>query len=155
MDPMPVLSAATRRLLPVQFRHRGGPGKSVAGGDIDGPGPRRGLDMGNGAARAQRLVMIATKEPRRGSAPLAAHTAEREVRSMESLSAGTFVGSGSFRCQRCGYALTLEGSDVLTPCPSCGGQTFLRASLFSTERISQSEGQPTEATLVQAAASDM
>jgi len=74
---------------------------------------------------------------------------------MESLSAGTFVGSGSFRCQRCGYALTLEGSDVLTPCPSCGGQTFLRASLFSTERISQSEGQPTEATLVQAAASDM
>jgi pSer/pThr/pTyr-binding forkhead associated (FHA) protein len=74
---------------------------------------------------------------------------------VESLSAGTFVGSGSFRCQRCGYALTLEGSDVLTPCPSCGGQTFLRASLFSTERIAHSEGQPTEATLVQAAAPDM
>ena len=30
---------------------------------------------------------------------------------MESLSAGTFVGSGSFRCQHCGYALTLEGSE--------------------------------------------
>ena len=74
---------------------------------------------------------------------------------MESLSAGTFVGSGSFRCQRCGYALTLEGSDVLTPCPSCGGQSFLRASLFSTERIAQSEGQPTEATLVEAAAPDL
>ncbi len=74
---------------------------------------------------------------------------------MESLSAGTFVGSGSFRCQRCGYALTLEGSDVLTPCPSCGGQAFLRASLFSTERIAHSEGQPTEATLVQAAAPDL
>jgi pSer/pThr/pTyr-binding forkhead associated (FHA) protein len=74
---------------------------------------------------------------------------------MESLSAGTFVGSGSFRCQRCGYALTLEGSDVLTPCPSCGGQQFLRASLFSTERIAHSESQPTEATLVQPAPPDL
>ena len=73
---------------------------------------------------------------------------------MESLSAGTFVGSGSFRCQRCGYALTLEGSDVLTACPSCGGEQFLRASLFSTERISK-QGQTTEtteATLVEPAA---
>jgi hypothetical protein len=75
---------------------------------------------------------------------------------MESLSAGTFVGSGSFRCQRCGYALTLEGSDVLEACPSCGGQTFLRASLFSTERIHHTESQqPTEATLVQPAAPDL
>ncbi len=32
--------------------------------------------------------------------------------------------------------------------------TFLRASLFSTERISHAEGQPTEATLVQPAAPD-
>jgi pSer/pThr/pTyr-binding forkhead associated (FHA) protein len=74
---------------------------------------------------------------------------------MESLSAGTFVGSGSFRCQHCGYALTLEGSEVLPPCPSCGGQTFLRASLFSTERISHAESQPTEATLVQAASPEI
>src|ERR1700761_3797280 len=96
--------------------------------------------------------MIATRTPWRRSA-LAAPSEREDF--MESLSAGTFVGSGSFRCQRCGYALTLEGSDVLTPCPSCGSQTFLRASLFSTERISQSEGQPTEATLVQAAAPDM
>jgi pSer/pThr/pTyr-binding forkhead associated (FHA) protein len=74
---------------------------------------------------------------------------------MESLSAGTFVGSGSFRCQQCGYALTLEGSDVLPACPSCGGQSFLRASLFSTERISRSDKQPTEATLVQDAPPDL
>ena len=77
---------------------------------------------------------------------------------MESLSAGTFVGSGSFRCQRCGYALTLEGSDVLTACPSCGGEQFLRASLFSTERISK-HGETTEttaeATLVEPAAPDL
>ena len=74
---------------------------------------------------------------------------------MESLSAGTFVGSGSFRCQRCGYALTLEASDVLEACPSCGGETFLRASLFSTERMSHAESQPTEATLVQPAPPDL
>jgi predicted nucleic acid-binding Zn-ribbon protein len=54
---------------------------------------------------------------------------------METLSAGTFVGAGSFRCQQCGYALTLEGSELLTDCPSCGGSEFVRASLFSTERI--------------------
>src|SRR5947209_18343195 len=111
--------------------------------------------MQNSDTRGRSLVMIATREPRRGSAPLAVHPAESEVRSMESLSAGTFVGSGSFRCQHCGYALTLEGSDILTPCPSCGGQSFLRASLFSTERISQSESQPTEATLVQPAPPDL
>ncbi len=75
---------------------------------------------------------------------------------MESLSAGTFVGAGSFRCQHCGYALTLEGTEVLTPCPSCGGRAFLRASLFSTERISPSGAeQPTHAALVQPAAPDL
>jgi pSer/pThr/pTyr-binding forkhead associated (FHA) protein len=56
---------------------------------------------------------------------------------MESLTSGTFVGAGSFRCTNCDYALTLVGSDTLTDCPSCGGQEFVRASLFShtTERI--------------------
>jgi pSer/pThr/pTyr-binding forkhead associated (FHA) protein len=72
---------------------------------------------------------------------------------MESLSAGTFVGAGSFRCQHCGYALTLEGSEVLPSCPSCGGRGFLRASLFSTERITPSGvEEPTHAALVQPAA---
>ncbi len=66
---------------------------------------------------------------------------------MESLSAGAFVGAGSFRCQHCGYALTLEGSEELTPCPSCGGQEFARASLFGTQRISPGEDQPTHAAL--------
>ncbi len=55
---------------------------------------------------------------------------------METHTAGTFVGAGSFRCQQCGYALTLEGNERLTECPSCGGSEFVRASLFSTERIS-------------------
>jgi predicted nucleic acid-binding Zn-ribbon protein len=54
---------------------------------------------------------------------------------MESLTSGTFVGAGSFRCSRCRYVLTLSGSDTLMDCPECGGQDFARASLFSTERL--------------------
>jgi len=85
---------------------------------------------------------------------------------MESLSAGTFVGAGSFRCQHCGYALTLDGTELLPACPRCGNPEFLRASLFSTERITSGGGagaegratheqpthdQPTNATLVEPA----
>jgi pSer/pThr/pTyr-binding forkhead associated (FHA) protein/predicted RNA-binding Zn-ribbon protein involved in translation (DUF1610 family) len=69
---------------------------------------------------------------------------------MESLSAGSFVGAGSFRCQQCGYALTLDGTEILTDCPSCGGREFLRASLFKTERISADTAeQTTDGTLVE------
>jgi hypothetical protein len=50
---------------------------------------------------------------------------------MESLTSGTFVGAGSFRCCNCDYTLTLSGSDDLTDCPSCGGSEFVRASMFS------------------------
>jgi DNA-directed RNA polymerase subunit RPC12/RpoP len=49
---------------------------------------------------------------------------------MESLSSGTIAGSGSFRCRRCGYVLTLTGADRLSDCPGCGGRDFVRASLF-------------------------
>jgi len=55
---------------------------------------------------------------------------------METLASGTFVGAGPFRCRRCGYVLTLEGSDTLTACPECAGEDFVRASLFGTERLS-------------------
>lgn len=58
---------------------------------------------------------------------------------MQSLTAGTFVGAGSFRCRGCGFVLTLTGLDSLTDCPECGGEEFLRASLFNTERIGQRE----------------
>jgi predicted nucleic acid-binding Zn-ribbon protein len=54
---------------------------------------------------------------------------------MESLTSGTFVGAGSFRCTHCDYTLRLDGSEALSACPSCGGKEFVRASLFSTERI--------------------
>ena len=42
-----------------------------------------------------------------------------------------FVGAGSFCCRNCGYVLTLNGTDVLAGCPGCGGDDFVRASLFS------------------------
>ncbi len=54
---------------------------------------------------------------------------------MDSVTSGTFVGAGSFRCERCDYALTLEASDLLSECPGCGNTSFVRASMFSTERI--------------------
>jgi pSer/pThr/pTyr-binding forkhead associated (FHA) protein/DNA-directed RNA polymerase subunit RPC12/RpoP len=50
------------------------------------------------------------------------------------LTSGTIVGTGSFRCRRCGYVLTLAGSDQLADCPGCGGRDFVRASLFSAGR---------------------
>ncbi len=59
---------------------------------------------------------------------------------MDSLTSGTFVGAGSFRCTHCDYALTLEASDLLPDCPVCGGRAFVRASLFSTERIPAGSG---------------
>ncbi|HTQ68481.1 MAG TPA: FHA domain-containing protein [Solirubrobacteraceae bacterium] len=54
---------------------------------------------------------------------------------MESLVSGTFMGAGSFRCTACGYIVTLDGSEQLPECPSCGTDAFVRASMFSTERI--------------------
>lgn len=50
---------------------------------------------------------------------------------MESHSSGTMAGTGSFRCQRCGYVLTLTSLDALRDCPDCGSHDFVRASLFN------------------------
>ncbi len=52
---------------------------------------------------------------------------------MDLLSAGTFVGAGSFCCKNCGYVLTLNGVETLTDCPGCGGTDFVRASLFNID----------------------
>ena len=57
---------------------------------------------------------------------------------MESLTSGTMAGNGSFRCQQCGYVLTLAAADTLVDCPGCGGRDFVRASLFSTSRFNRS-----------------
>lgn len=49
---------------------------------------------------------------------------------VESLTAGTLAGTGSFRCDGCGYVVTLAAEDALPDCPTCGGRQFQRASLF-------------------------
>jgi hypothetical protein len=54
---------------------------------------------------------------------------------MESLTSGTLAGTGSFRCERCGYVVTLAASDVVPACPGCSGDRFVRASLFSAGRF--------------------
>jgi len=64
---------------------------------------------------------------------------------MESLTSGTIAGAGSFRCQRCGYVLTLAACDMLSDCPGCGGRSFVRASLFSTGRMEHTEAAPASA----------
>jgi FHA domain/Zinc-ribbon containing domain len=56
---------------------------------------------------------------------------------LESLTTGTLAGTGSFRCEGCGYVVTLEAADQLPPCPSCGGDEFARASLFSGGRFTR------------------
>jgi len=72
---------------------------------------------------------------------------------MESVRSGSFRGAGSFRCTRCGYIVTLESSERLPECPSCGAQEFVRASMFSTERIAPaSEPTSTGATSLAAPA---
>jgi predicted nucleic acid-binding Zn-ribbon protein len=55
----------------------------------------------------------------------------RKAGGMDSLTSGTMAGAGSFRCQRCGYVLSLTSLDRLGDCPGCGGHDFARASLFS------------------------
>jgi pSer/pThr/pTyr-binding forkhead associated (FHA) protein len=56
------------------------------------------------------------------------------------------AGAGSFRCEQCGYMLTLAGTDTLSDCPGCGGRDFVRASLFSAGGLAR--GRPTGTTMM-------
>jgi hypothetical protein len=60
---------------------------------------------------------------------------------MESLTSGTLAGTGSFRCEECGYVVTLAAADELPACPGCGGSRFARASLFSSGRFQRKSGE--------------
>ena len=63
---------------------------------------------------------------------------------MESLESGTLAGTGSFRCERCGYVVTLAAADTLPQCTGCGGREFTRASLFGAPRFAREpEVEPT------------
>jgi predicted nucleic acid-binding Zn-ribbon protein len=56
---------------------------------------------------------------------------------MESLTTGTLAGTGSFRCERCGYVVTLAASDALPDCPGCSGRDFTRASHYGAPRFTR------------------
>jgi pSer/pThr/pTyr-binding forkhead associated (FHA) protein len=58
---------------------------------------------------------------------------------MESLTSGTMAGTGSFRCEECGYVVTLAAADALPECPSCASRNFARASLFSGPRFARGQ----------------
>ncbi len=49
---------------------------------------------------------------------------------MKAFSAGTLAGAGSFRCEACGFAVALHEQDEVPDCPSCGGGSFKRSSMF-------------------------
>ena len=78
---------------------------------------------------------------------------------MESLTTGTLAGTGSFRCEQCGYVVTLTAGDELPGCPGCGGASFVRASLFTSGRFARKPSEaPTpqeRAELVAAARSEL
>ncbi len=70
---------------------------------------------------------------------------------MNSLTAGTFVGAGTFRCRDCGYTLTLDASDALTTARAAAARTS-RAHRCSAP--SASSRQRRDATLAEPPASD-
>jgi len=53
-----------------------------------------------------------------------------------SFEAGTLAGVGSFRCESCEFAVSLNERDEMPPCPSCGGLTFRRSPLFKEPTVS-------------------
>ena len=69
---------------------------------------------------------------------------------MESLTSGTLAGTGSFRCEQCGYVVTLAAADALPDCPGCSGRDFTRASLFGAPRFTR-ELEPQRDTAEEAA----
>ena len=51
---------------------------------------------------------------------------------MKAWTSGNVAGTGTFRCTDCDYAVSLDAVDEIPTCPSCGGTSFVRASLFTT-----------------------
>jgi DNA-directed RNA polymerase subunit RPC12/RpoP len=49
---------------------------------------------------------------------------------MQTYEAGTLAGTGSFKCEACGFAISLKQRDEVPSCPSCTGSSFRRQALF-------------------------
>jgi hypothetical protein len=64
----------------------------------------------------------------------------------DALMSGTRAGTGSFRCDGCGYAVSLAAEDALPTCPACAGVRWRRASLFTTtasfDSVERAETEP-------------
>ena len=61
---------------------------------------------------------------------------------METLTAGTMAGAGSFRCEECGHVVKLAEQDTLGACPDCGGKAYARATLFGGQRFGRETEPP-------------
>ncbi len=55
---------------------------------------------------------------------------------MKAWMSGNVAGTGTFRCTDCDYPVSLDAVDELPTCPNCGGDSFVRASLFTTAQTS-------------------
>jgi DNA-directed RNA polymerase subunit RPC12/RpoP len=55
---------------------------------------------------------------------------------MKAWMSGNVAGTGTFRCTDCEYPVSLDAVDELPTCPNCGGDSFVRASLFTTATTS-------------------
>jgi DNA-directed RNA polymerase subunit RPC12/RpoP len=53
---------------------------------------------------------------------------------MRPVSSGTLAGTGSFKCETCGFAVALHERDEVPDCPSCNGRSFRRTSIFAASR---------------------
>jgi predicted nucleic acid-binding Zn-ribbon protein len=60
---------------------------------------------------------------------------------MEAFAAGTLAGTGSFRCESCGFAVALHELDEVPGCPQCGGRKFKRASMFMRSPVTAEHDQ--------------
>jgi predicted RNA-binding Zn-ribbon protein involved in translation (DUF1610 family) len=58
---------------------------------------------------------------------------------MKAWMTGNLAGTGTFRCTECDYPVSLDAADELPVCPNCGGQEFVRASLFTTAQTTMVE----------------
>jgi FHA domain/Zinc-ribbon containing domain len=59
---------------------------------------------------------------------------------MEAFRSGTLAGAGSFRCESCGFAVTLHERDEMPDCPHCEGGKFRRSSIFGENHTSDPVG---------------
>ena len=59
---------------------------------------------------------------------------------METYSAGTLAGAGSFHCDSCGFTISLHELDALPECPHCQGNRFTRASIFGEQTLAEPIG---------------